>query len=744
MSVQEATSNRPERWLFALTATVSALLFLVPAWPLLTGRVPIYLDLGIFHLPIRAFYSRCLAEGIPFDWTPQLYGGLFLSGEGEHGPYHPLHLFLYRRLPLDLAFSLETFLHGPLLFVGLFVFLRRYVRGTAALLGSLCYAFCAGSVLHNIYPNYQGVIAHLPWILWLMDVASATSSASRRRIALVGVALLTGSQLLLGAPQALSFSLFAEALFAMFLLWHRQPAWTFGPAWIAANLLGLVIGGVQVLATRALLAQSTRGAFDPFIGSLLPSQLAQLLAPDLLSNHLPPYACSEPLYFGAVPLILALWWLASAWRWTGRVDTVDDASSKEIAANRLGVFALVLGLLSAWLSLGKHGYLYYLQTTLPLVGQLRLPGRYFTLVAFSFSILGAVAFHRLLVSLALRRQGPWRQLFLPWAGVLAALLLGLTFRLVYPKENGSSIHRNYFAGALFLGGAALALTTAARGRMVGLYVLIALAVTDIEVFSLKAPFWPRESLWGGLPTLAEFRDRAEAPPWPREGRWLDSAFEVPHPGLLNQPVLEGYHGGLEPSKRLDYHTLAALRVANTAWHHLSRCEKSISFAGLRRVTDLWYEVPNPLPRLRLVSQTKVSESPGTDIQSLDIETTALVTHPLALQAGEPGTTQMIHEQPGELKIQVHAPGRRLLVLADSFDPSWNVTIDGTPATVERVNGDFLGCVVEDGSHEVRFDYQPTSIYYGRILSLTGLGLALLLASASGLQLLIQSRRAAGA
>ena len=63
-----------------------------------------------------------------------------------------------------------------------------------------------------------------------------------------------------------------------------------------------MIGSVQILATRALLANSTRGGFDPMMGSLLPSQLAQLLAPDLLSMHLPPYACSEPLYFGAVPL----------------------------------------------------------------------------------------------------------------------------------------------------------------------------------------------------------------------------------------------------------------------------------------------------------------------------------------------------------------------------------------------------------------------------------------------------------
>jgi hypothetical protein len=736
---------RAERWLLVLTTIAGALLLLVPAWPLLTGRVPIYLDLGLFHLPVRAFYSRCLADGCSFDWMPHFYSGMFLSGEGEHGPYHPLHLFLYRRLPLDTAFALEAFLHCPLLFAGLFVFLRRYVRSTAALLGALCYTFCAGSILHNIYPNYQGVISHLPWILWLMDTACTTESAPRRRLALSVLAVLTGSQLLLGSPQALSYSLFAEALFAVFLAWHRRPRWTFWPAWLAANLLGMMIGSVQLLATRTLLANSTRDGFDPLIGSLMPSQLLQLLAPDLLSRHLPQYYCSEPLYFGAVPLILGFWWLA-VWRKTP-VAVGERERSSEITANRLALFALVLGVLACWLSLGKYGYLYYLQMRLPLVGQFRLPGRYFTLVAFAASILTAVAFDRLLAGIQAGWKASWRQLCLPWACVGAALALAILFRFAYPKENGSSIHRNYFAGPLFLSGAALSLTLAARGWRIGLFALVALTVTDLEVFSLNAPFWPRESLWGGLPTLTEFLARTEPPPLSREGRWLDGAFEVPQPALFNQPVLQGYRGGLEPRKRLDYHTLAALRVSHTAWHHLSHCDKPMSFPGLRRVTDQWFEVPDPLPRVRLVSLTQVSDDPAADIQLIDVSTTALVTHPLdggtgVSPVGELGVATLLHEQSGELRIHTTAPGRRLLVIADSYDPNWRLCIDGTAAAIERVNGDFLGCVVEGGEHDVHFTFRPECIRYGRLLSLAGGAIALLIAGLSCLQMFIRSQRAA--
>ncbi|MGH7171268.1 MAG: YfhO family protein, partial [Gemmataceae bacterium] len=118
--------------------------------------------------------------------------------------------------------------------------------------------------------------------------------------------------------------------------------------------------------------------------------------------------------------------------------------------------------------------------------------------------------------------------------------------------------------------------------------------------------------------------------------------------------------------------------------------------------------------------------------------------PRNAEAGEPGNARLIHEQPDELIVQTAAPGRRLLVIADSFHPSWRATVDDKPVTVERVNGDFLGCVVEAGEHRVRFVFRPACIRYGRLLSLAAGGIALLIAAISCLQMFIRSRRAAAA
>src|SRR5262249_42992315 len=92
----------------ASLACLAAYLSLI-ASPLLRGRIPTHGDLGLLNLPIRQFYARCLETGDAFDWTPEIFGGYFVTGEGQHGPYHPFRWLSYRLLPLDSAFALEVF-----------------------------------------------------------------------------------------------------------------------------------------------------------------------------------------------------------------------------------------------------------------------------------------------------------------------------------------------------------------------------------------------------------------------------------------------------------------------------------------------------------------------------------------------------------------------------------------------------------------------------------------------------------
>jgi hypothetical protein len=72
----------------------------------------------------------------------------------------------------------------------------------------------------------------------------------------------------------------------------------------------------------------------------------------------------------------------------------------------------------------------------------------------------------------------------------------------------------------------------------------------------------------------------------------------------------------------------------------------------------------------------------------------------------------------ELAPELSSPA--VVVLADSYDPDWRVTIDGQPARLLRANARFRGVVVPAGAHRVVFSYQPPLVGYTALISLATL------------------------
>ena len=106
--------------------TACSLALLSPLFgPLLVGRVFVYNDLVWFHLPLRYLYQQALHSGDTVLWTPSIFAGIYLHGEGQIGLFHPFHQLLYRLLPLGTAFNLELIANYPAAFAGTFWFLRR-------------------------------------------------------------------------------------------------------------------------------------------------------------------------------------------------------------------------------------------------------------------------------------------------------------------------------------------------------------------------------------------------------------------------------------------------------------------------------------------------------------------------------------------------------------------------------------------------------------------------------------------
>ena len=207
----------------------------------------------------------------------------------------------------------------------------------------------------------------------------------------------------------------------------------------------------------------------------------------------------------------------------------------------------------------------------------------------------------------------------------------------------------------------------------------------------------------------------------------------------NRLLLAGFrradgYAGLVPARQLDYRDADALRVAGVGFR------ADVLWDGDNSPT-VWLPVDDPLPPIRLVTQAIVDSlqqfpaevvagdavlySPATNYlphlggASLD---PASFAEDLDLMPGSPGTLTDLDQRPGSFSLSTETEGRQLLVVTASYHSGWQATVDGRPVPVLRVNRDFLGCVVESGTHRVMLDFHPFSLGLGKVLSTLGLGL----------------------
>ncbi|MBC8160517.1 MAG: YfhO family protein [Roseiflexaceae bacterium] len=73
-----------------------------------------------------------------------------------------------------------------------------------------------------------------------------------------------------------------------------------------------------------------------------------------------------------------------------------------------------------------------------------------------------------------------------------------------------------------------------------------------------------------------------------------------------------------------------------------------------------------------------------------------------------------------VEIQVRASSPALLVLSDTYDSSWQATLDGIPTPVYTVNSVLRGVAIPAGEHRVVFRYRPLPFYIGAALSICGI------------------------
>ncbi len=702
-----ADGLRGERTRSAWIQLAAIACFAALAAPYFLGRVYVADDLGEFHLPVRNFYAEQLNHGEAFDWMPSLYGGFYVAAEGQLGAYHPLHLLLYRCLPLGAAFDVELLVSYPLLFVGTYLFLRRLVgRRDAASFGALVFTFGGFNLLHFVHPNAIAIVAHLPWLLLAIDVELCGRNRRQSAWAGVAIAMLTGSQLLLGYPQFVWFSLLAEAAFVFWRAKHRRIGMRgVGPIGLAV-FCGVLLGAIQWLPTWHALSDSVRRAPDlgfANTGSLHPLNLLQLVAPYLFTTRVVGQNTHElGLYAGAVPLVLCVWLFAERRNW-GRFRPLIRA---------LTVFAVFSLLLAA----GEHGGLYRLQSFIPLANRFRFPCRAIVLVQWCIASGSAVA-----LALLLRNaQATGNEITRATSNTTRRALAGVFVVSVALAVMGPLAWPRFVAdgwlvwcGPLLIGAAAGLVALAERGRQWAVAGLVVLTAVDLSCYGLSY------AVYGHTADLHEFVADISSPP-SHGGARVAAPHRAGEPRTGDRMLLAGLsrvdgYAGLEPAKQLDYRQLAALQCAGVDW--IWQDDEQAAESQRR-----WSPVSPTAARARLITQVRRDDrGPDTPPPPLD---TAVVDESLDIDPASAGTAQVVSDQPGRIAVETDAVSRQLLVTTESFDSYWRATVDDQPRPIVRVNGDFLGCVVEPGRHVVRFEFRPRAREAGVLAGACGLELML--------------------
>jgi hypothetical protein len=696
--------ERYERSLSTVALACAVGLLALLAKPLWLGRVYVLNDLGYFHLPCRFFYQRAIWAGDSFLWFPGIYSGDYLHGEGQIGMLHPLHLLLYRFLPLHVAFNLELLASYAFMFPGMALFLRRLgLPRSAALFGAIVFTFGGFNMLHFIHLNAVAVLAHVPWLLWCLDLALLTTDRRKLAAAGAGIALLTGSQLLLGHPQSVWFSLIAEAAFVAWRCRTSRCARRL-PRILAALVFGLLIGAAQLLPTMDALSGSMRGAPSLAFSvtySLSPFNVIQLFSPFALKHLAVGMGdLHEQGLYNGVFCTVALFWLAL--RRGGKT-------------RRLAAAVAAFGVVMLMLAFGRYAGVYALFARLPLLSAFRAPGRYVALVHLAMAVLAALAFLDLQELQRAAERPSWRSLrplAIPLAISVAIFILSIgpiRSRLPIPEPYAlASVYRTGLCAVWMLICTSLVLA-AARGARWSLPAIVLFVSLDLGGWGLHYAWSVPDR------TVSAYLHSARPLPSRPPGTRLFLPFSY---GLCDAVTMEGVRDsggyvGLEPASVLDVSTPLAQRISGTAWAF-----------SMRKGHAHWTPVQDPLPRARLVTDARVSAAPAAALRQVDPARTAIVDRPLPPMSGPPGSATIVDDRPGRIAVETHARSPQLLVLSERFHPGWRVETDGRAVATLRVDGDFQGCVVPAGGHRATFRFDPASYRRGLLLSLAGLALTL--------------------
>jgi hypothetical protein len=692
-------------------------------WKLLLTRQYTWLDgpdTAYQILPWFQFQAGEWHQGRFPLWDPYLWGGQSLIGQAQPGAAYPINWLLFS-LPLRNGWIRQSYLHWYYVLIhyqgALFCYwLCRDLKRSraAAIIAGFVFAF-SGYVGTTDWPQMlNGAIwAPLVFLFLLRAVrgerpwASAACSG-----ACLGVAFLSGHHQI-----PIFIGLAAGGTWIYYLL-REGLDWKVARCMAVFGLFVVLCGALQTLPAYEYGKTALRwvSAKEPVTWNQVvpynvharysfgPMSLLGIVIPGIHLNANP--------YMGLTAVALALIAVLGCWK---------EHMVRLFCALAAGGLILALGEHSVF-----HGVLYGL---VPMVEKARNPSMAVLILNFALSILIAYGIDTYEFRYKVAKGLLWVA-----AALLALMLVLAVTKAGYdPRLGVSAIVALFLSGALHL--------TARRASVLCLGGLALLELGNSAAFS----FQQEEQFDSLLKKLAYHKDIAEF--LAKQGTAvrvdLDDQeipynfgdwYGIDHFGGYLASLTQAVYRAQADMKARDMYGVNYSIVKSRGERIPARPEQREVFTSTTGLKV--FRNPSALPRTWIVHEISSISSdeevvPSLDYPTFDPRRQVFVKGqaPQLESCSAVESSRLVERSAQRVILEAELRCRGMLILGDTYDRGWQVTIDGRPAPLHAAYTFLRGVVVDGGNHRIEMRYRPSSVLWGA--ALTGLGLI----AALGLQAL---------
>lgn len=719
------------------------LLVVLPYHPLITGKaIPIpddgfVSDLADGEFPPRVEAARLVINGESPFWIPGIY-------TGAPGAVDPFTLAFFTWLPPAMALGWMITSLLAVAALGTYLLTRQLgCSRTGSFFAGFAFSWSGFMVCQLRHLSILGIVAFFPLALFCLEKAAEYGAGSRHRASwLMWFSLIFAVQVFAGFPQtAYICALVYAVLVAARSLWLFQSGRDLpalqkispAPALITGFILALVIGAIAGMPGILPLWELGTLSYRSGGGTFEWATQHNYWGFDFFTFFIPYINgdVSNGTYTGP-----NVFW--EDYAYTGIITIILAIITSVTARRRFEVLFWALTVVVSYLIvLGNITPVYRVAFKLvPLFSMFRLPTRWLFVVDLGLAVLAGLGLTYLQRSIAERREQNRRELISASAAVLLAAATVIDLVYHNARQNPFADADRWLADP---GTAAIIKDSGEDGRVFSpgtskahMRVFEASGGWSGDLsryYNLREILQPNSNLLHGVDALGGYSGISL--------RWTAD--------LIGDHNNRGFLWQLYKLTAFEFDPLPAfydwLEALSVRWLILPVPASSdrLQHMGSFPKAEL-YRLPGTLPRARVVNRARIVSSIDdvwtlVATEELDIRREVLLHDPeLAPLAASlennqtddpPGEASMVSDRSGEIVVHASAPKSAILLLADTFYPGWEATLDGRPVEIMRANIAHRAVALPAGSHEVIFRFRPRSIFISYTLS--GLGILILAA-----------------